>query len=131
MSSARLLGKQSLNLGNQRRQVGLVKAHVDRWNGVLLDVRRHMLVMRMRGCQRRLVWVRLGVIPIQLLLTFPDLVAVPVNHCWQPVVEDALTQRQTKALRKEQLPFNTAKVMPRRTKTKFDRRTAGNCSAMV
>ena len=103
MSSTLFLGKQGLNLHNQRRQVWLKEAHVGRWNAVLLDVGRNMLVMRMRGCQQRLIRVRLGVVPIQFLAILPDFVALPVNYCWQPVVEDALTEHQTEAMRKEQL----------------------------
>jgi len=52
------LEQVALDFGDERREIGLGKAEVGRWDAVMLDVRWNVLVMRMSGCQRRVVGVR-------------------------------------------------------------------------
>ncbi|PKO23056.1 MAG: hypothetical protein CVU38_06060 [Chloroflexi bacterium HGW-Chloroflexi-1] len=60
----------------------------------MLDVRRYMLVMRMRAPQSRIIGMRLRIVPVQFLLITPDLVAVLVNNGRQTMVQDTLADDQ-------------------------------------
>jgi len=65
-----------LNLPDQERQVGLSEAQARGRDAVMLYVRGNVLMVGMRGGQRGVIGVRLGIIPVELLATAPDLIAV-------------------------------------------------------
>ena len=59
--------QQSLNLSNQKRQIGAGEGKFRREDAVVFDIRGNMLVVRVGGGQRRVLRVRERVIPIQFL----------------------------------------------------------------
>jgi hypothetical protein len=59
---------------------GALKAHVRCGYAIVLHIRRYVLVVGMRRLERRYVRMRLGIVPAELLLAAPDLVAVTIDH---------------------------------------------------
>ncbi len=57
-----------------------------------------MFMMRMCALKSWLMGMRLGVIPIELLLPAPNFVPIPVNDEWKPMIEHALTYYETHIL---------------------------------
>ena len=49
--------------------------NIRRWNAMMLEVGMDMLVMRMIGLQRRIVGMRLIVVPVLLVATAIDFIA--------------------------------------------------------
>jgi hypothetical protein len=58
------LNDKRLNLPNKSRQIGMNEAHLRRRNSIMLDIRRHMLVMRTRAPQSEIIGMRLRVVPV-------------------------------------------------------------------
>ena len=46
----------------------------------MLDVRWDVLVVRIRAGECRIVWVWLRIVPVELLIALPDLVAIADNR---------------------------------------------------
>jgi hypothetical protein len=71
---------------------------------MMLDVRGNVLMMWVRTLQFWNIRMRLGIVPVQLLIALPDLVTVPVNDSRQPLVQCPLSNNQPDAAIKEQFP---------------------------
>lgn len=67
------------NFSNEKRKVVLVKMKIWCRNAMMFDVGRDMLVMRMSGLQRRIVGMRLVVVPILLVSPKIDFVAIGLD----------------------------------------------------
>lgn len=71
-----LLQHLALNFADQEGEVGVSEAEIRRGDAIVFDVGRHMLVVWMRAGQRWIVWVRGGVVPVELLLTLPHFIRI-------------------------------------------------------
>ena len=71
-----LIKQRRLDLMDQKREVGSRKTQIGGRDAVMPDVRRDMFMMGISAGQRRIVRVRLRVVPVQLFAATPDLVAI-------------------------------------------------------
>jgi hypothetical protein len=70
----------------------------------VLRVRRHVLIVRMRTLQERVVHMGLRIVPVQFL--FPSLhpVAVGINDDRQAIIDDSFTDNQPDVVGEIQFP---------------------------
>ena len=73
---------------------------------MVFDVRRHVLVVWMRAGQRWVIWVRGGVVPVELLLALPHLIRI--GHDPLPGKVKALIYPQHSTLVKLDVAFHNA-----------------------
>lgn len=70
----------ALDFFDQEGQVWVLETDARRWNTVVFDVWLNVFVVWMRAGQRWIVWMRLGIIPVQLLLAPRNQIAVALNY---------------------------------------------------
>jgi hypothetical protein len=106
----------------------MIKAQVGSRNAVMLEVRRDMFVMGVRTGQLRNGGTRPVIVPVQLLITLIDLVAVGLQEAAIEVKRFSNSQVDV-ALEKDS-PLTTAVRGSRRIKTRVLYRTDGNWLGM-
>lgn len=106
---SRELKAQSLDLTNESGYVGSSEAHLRSGYAVMFDIRRKVLVVGISALQGRIGWMRLRIIPVKLLFSSPDLVAIPINCSRQAVEDESLTDNETQATIKMELSGHASK----------------------
>lgn len=91
---------------DEEGQIRLGKTQAGGRNPIVLDVRRHMLVMRMRRSQGRIVRMRLRIIPIEFGGTLPTFIAVADDDSWACVKGGIFDEAQAKPGRKMNFTFD-------------------------
>ena len=71
-----ILLDQFFDFLNHRRQVGLNETHVGRWNTLMFDVGRNVFMVGKRSSKFGIIRMWLCIIPSQLFMIAPQLVAI-------------------------------------------------------
>lgn len=70
----------------------------------MFNVWGNVFMMRVRALENWIVRVRLGIVPVQFLLTLPNLVTIPVYDGRHTMKENSLPHNKPNVLVKPQLP---------------------------
>jgi hypothetical protein len=82
--------QEFFNFLDQLRKVGSAEAESRRWNSMVLDIGRNMLVVRVRALQDGIVRMGLWVVPVELFVASPDFITVSLDEEWTSIEDESL-----------------------------------------